>query len=141
MAVKYADRAFISMNGARIQDIQSASLKQNRNARVTPSMTPDRFNRGFVEGNTDIDLTFQLAIQNGLQRPKLDFLSNDGNDLSVTFIVGADQFIVTGLFVKDSEDNAGGIGDEVKTTFNFGALKVADGAGNSVLFGLDLVLA
>lgn len=138
MATKYADRAFISINGARLADIQSASLKQNRNARVVPSMTPDGFNRGFVQGNTDIDITLTVAVQNALARPKLEAINYETNDVQLTFIAGAEQFVATGLFLKDLDDNAGGIGDEVKTTFNFGALKLTDGVGNSTLFNLEL---
>lgn len=138
MAVKYADRAFISVNGARIADIQSASLKQNRNAKVVPSMTPDRFNRGYTEGNTDIDITFSLAVRNQEARPKLDFVDYENNDVQITFVCGAEQFIATGLFNKDTSDDAGGVGDEVKTTFNFGALRLQDSVGNSALFGIEL---
>jgi hypothetical protein len=139
MATKYADRAFLTINGARIADIQSASLKQTRNSRPVPSMTRDRFNTGFVEGNTDIDITAQLAVRNQLARPKLDQVNYEGSDVQITFVVGADQFVATGVFIKDTEDNAGGVGDEVKTTFNFGALKVVDAVGNSVLFGIELL--
>lgn len=139
MATKYADRAFLSVNGARLSDLQSASLKQTRNSRPVPSMTQDRFNVGFVEGNTDIDITAALAVRNQLARPKLDQVNYEGADVQITFVVGSDQYIATGVFLKDTEDNAGGIGDEVKTTFNFGALKVVDAVGNSVLFGIELL--
>lgn len=138
MTTKYADRAFISVNGARIADLQSASLKQNRNARVVPSMTPDGWNRGFVQGNTDVDITFTIAVENQLSRPKLETIDYEANDVQLTFVVGADQYIATGLFNKDVEDNAGGVGDEVKTTFNFGATRVTDAVGNSSLFNLSL---
>lgn len=138
MAQLYADRAFITVNGAKIADLQSASLKQNLNARAVPSMTEDRFNKGFVQGNTDIDITLQLAVQNTLARPKLESLPYKTADIQLTFVVGADQYVATGLFMKDAEDNAGGIGDEVKATFNMGALKVTDAVGNSVLFNLSL---
>jgi hypothetical protein len=141
MATKYADRAFISMNGARIGDIQSASLKQNLNAKVVPTMTPDGFNRGFVQGNRDIDLTIQIAVQNKLSRPKLENIDYENNDVQITFVVGAEQFIVTGIFMKDTDDNSGGVGDEVKTTFNLGALRVADAVGNSALFNIELEAA
>lgn len=138
MATKYADRAYVSINGARFADLQSASLKQNKNARAVPSMTPDGYNRGYVQGNTDIDITMQIAVQNQLSRPKLEALDYENNDIQLTFVVGADQYIATGLFNKDVEDSAGGVGDEVKTTFNFGALRVTDAVGNSVLFNLSL---
>ena len=138
MSTRYADRAFVSINGARLVDVQSASLKQNKNARAVPSMTPDGFNRGYVQGNRDIDVTLTLAVQNQLARPKLENIDYENNDVQLTFIVGSDQYIATGLFLKDTEDNAGGVGDEVKNTMNFGALRVQDAVGNSSLFNLEL---
>lgn len=138
MAIRYADRAFISINGARLVDVQSGSLKQNHNRRATPSMTPDGFNRGFVQGNRDIDVSIVIAVENELSRPKFESIDYENNDVSLTFIVGSDQYIATGLFLKDNDDNAGGIGDEVKTTFNFGALRLQDAVGNSSLFNLVL---
>lgn len=138
MSTKYADRAFISVNGARLADVQNASLKQTKNARVVPTMTPDGWNRGYVQGNTDIDIALTIAVQNQLSRPKLEAIDFENNDVSLTFIVGADQYVVTGLFNKDTNDSAGGIGDEVKTSFNFGGLKVTDAVGNSTLFDLAL---
>lgn len=138
MATRYADRAFISVNGARVADVQSSQLKQNHNRKVTPSMTPDGFNRGFVQGNRDIDITMQIVVQNQLARPKFESIDYEANDVQITYIVGAEQFIATGVFLKDNDDNAGGVGDEVKTTFNFGALRLQDAVGNSSLFNLSL---
>lgn len=138
MTTKYADRAFLSVNGAKVVDLQSASLKQNKNAKAVPTMTPDGFNRGFVQGNTDIDITLTLAVQNQLSRPKLDLIDYENNDVQLTFVVGADQYVATGLFLKDAEDNSGGVGEEVKATFNFGAIRVSDAVGNSSLFNLVL---
>lgn len=138
MATRYADRAFISVNGTQIADIQSASLRQNPNSRAVPSMTPDGFNRGFVRGNTDIDITFVLAVQNQLARPKLESIDFENNDVQITFRCGAEIFVATGVFNKENEDNSGGVGDEVKTTFNFGALRLQDAVGNSALFNLSL---
>lgn len=138
MAQKYADRAFISVNGARLSDVQSCSLKQNKNARVVPTMTPDGFNRGFVQGNTDIDISLSTALQNALSRPKLEAIDFEASDVQLTFVCGAEIFIATGLFLKDVEDNAGGVGDEVKTNYNLGALRLQDAVGNSVLFDVSL---
>lgn len=138
MSVKYADRAFLSVNGARVADVESASLKQNMNAKVVPTMTPDSFNRGFVQGNRDIDVTCTIAVQNQLSRPKFESIDYESNDVALTFIVGAEQFICSGLFLKDVSDDSSGVGTEVKTTFNFSALKVSDAVGNSVLFNLGL---
>lgn len=138
MATKYADRAFISVNGASIADVQSASLKQNQNAKVVPSMTNDGFNRGFVQGNKDIDITCAIALENQLARPKFEEIDYESNDVQMTFRCGAEIFVATDLFLKDVEDNAGGVGEEVKTTFNFGAIRLVDSVGNSALFNIGL---
>jgi len=138
MSTRYADRAFVSVNGTRVADVQSASLKQNKNARIVPSMTPDGFNRGFVQGNTDIDITMAIAVQNQLSRPKFEAIDYEASDVQLTFVVGSELFTATGLFLKDVEDNAGGVGDEVKATFNFSATKLVDSVGNSSLFNLVL---
>lgn len=138
MATRYADRAFLSINGASLANVQSASLKQNKNAKVVPSMTSDGFNRGFVQGNKDIDITCVIAVENGLARPKLESIDYEANDVQMTFRFGADLFVATSLFDKDAEDNASGVGEEVKTTFNFGALRLTDSVGNSALFDIGL---
>ena len=138
MSVKYADRAFISVNGAQFADVQSGSLKQTQNARVVPSMTNDGFNRGFVKGNVDIDITCVLAVRNQMSRPKIEAIDFENNDVQLTWICGAEQFICNGLFLKDVEDNSAGVGDEVKATFNFGATKIVDSVGNSALFNIQL---
>lgn len=137
MATQYADRAFLSINGAKLIDLQSASLKQNLNAKPVPNMTQDQFNTGFVQGNTNIDITLQIAVENTLARPKLESLPFGTSDIALTFAVGADLYTASGLFMKDTDDNAAGIGEEVKTTFNFGALKLVDVVGNSSLFNLS----
>lgn len=138
MATKYADRAFISINGAPVIDVQSASLKQNHNAKNVPTMTPDGFDRGFTKGNTNIDVSLQLALDNNNPRPKFENIDYEANDVQLTFVVGSEQFVCSGLFLKDNDDNAGGVGDEVKSSFNFGAIRLTDAVGNGVLFGIDL---
>jgi hypothetical protein len=97
-------------------------------------MTNNGFNRGFVQGNTDIDIMAQMAVQNQLARQKWESIDYENNDVQITWIAGAEQFVCTGVFLKDAGDNAGGVGEEVKVTFNFGALAISDGVGNSTLF-------
>jgi hypothetical protein len=138
MATKYADRAFISVNGARISDVESAELKQNNNAKIVPTMTTDNFNRGFVQGNRDIDVTLTIALQNKLARPALENIDYEAADVQLTFISGIQQWVCTGLFLKDVTDSSPGVGEEVKTTYNFSAIKIADSTGNGVLFNISL---
>jgi len=138
MATKYADRAFVKVNGVILFDLQSAELRQTTNSRAVPSMTNDGWNKGFVRGNTDIDITCAVAVQNTLASPKMEALNFEENDISINFECGADIYSATGVFLKTMAQNAGGIGDEVKKTFEFGALKLTDAAGNSSLFNLLL---
>lgn len=139
MGAVYADRAFLSVNGVQIVDLQSASLRQNHNARPVPSMTPDKFNRGFVQGNTDIDISMTIAVQKTLARPKIDQIDFEANDVQVTFVVGADLFVALGVFKKTTGDEASGVGNEVKTSFELGAIKLVDAVGNAAaLFDIQL---
>jgi hypothetical protein len=91
-----------------------------------------------VEGNMDIDITAQIAIQNQLGRPKIETIDFENNDVQLTFVVGADQYVATGLFLKDNDDNTAGVGQEAKASFNFGAVKLTDATGNSSLFNINL---
>lgn len=138
MATKIADRAFVSVNGAPVSDVQSSVLKQTRNAKESLSMTRDGFNRGFVQGNLTIDITIVITVRNKLARPKFEAIDYEASDVQITYMVGVEQFIATGIFLKDAENNAGGVGDEVKATFNFGALRLQDSVGNSSLFNIVL---
>lgn len=139
MATVYADRAFISVNGAPMIDLQSASMKRNMNAKAVPSMTPDNFNRGFVQGNEDIDIDLEVAVQNALASPKLESLPYKTADVALNFVCGADQYVCSGLFMKNTDQNASGIGSEVKKRFAMGALKVVDSVGNAAsVFNIQL---
>lgn len=135
MSTKYCDRAFVNVNGARLTDLQSCTLRQNRNAKHVPSMTPDPYNRGFVEGNRDIDITAVVAVLNQQVSQQLEFVDYETNDITITFQAGIDFYTAHGIFLKDSEEAAAGIGEEVKKTFNFGALKLVNAAGGIVSIG------
>jgi hypothetical protein len=138
MGMLYADRAFLTINGARLVDVQTAAVRRNFNASAVKSMTPDGFNRGYVQGNQDVDADFTIAVENDLARPKLENIDYHNNDVALNFVVGADQYVVGPLFPKSVEDSAPGVGEAVKTSFSLGALRITDGVGNSVLgSGID----
>lgn len=139
MSTVYADRAFLSVNGTPIIDVQSASLKVNFNSKAVPTMTPDTFNRGFVQGNEDIDIDLEVAVQNGLASPKIESLPFKTADIRLTFVSGADQYVASGLFPKNVDQNASGIGSEVKKRFSLGAIKLVDSVGNAAaVFNIQL---
>lgn len=123
MTTRYADRMFLTINTLPLVNLQSASVRRNKNARVVPSMTPDGFNRGFVQGNNDFDITAQVAVENLVSTPDLGSIDYQANNVEIHVLCGADLYVYTGVFMKDDEQNAGGVGDEVKKTWNFGAIK------------------
>lgn len=136
MAMLYANRGFLSINNQRLVDIKSLSVKVNKNARAVNTMTPDGFNRGFTQGQAEIDLTFQVAVQNSLSSPKLEFIDYSTTDVQATATFGSDQYTVTGLFLVDSDESAPSVGEEVTKTYNMKGLKIIDNIGNSILFKL-----
>jgi hypothetical protein len=79
-----------------------------------------------------------IAVDNAVPRPKFESIDYEAADVQITFIVGAEQFVATGVFLKDNDDNAGGVGDEVKSTFNFGAIRLTDAVGNPATFNIQL---
>lgn len=137
MARKYADRAFVNVNGAPYTPIQKGTVRRNFNARPVRGMTKDGNNPGYVQGNIDITLNMVKAIENQRAREKIEAIDFENNDVSVTFICGADQYILRGLFPMDMEDDAPGVGEEAKNTANFGALQLTDAVGNPVDFAIS----
>jgi hypothetical protein len=134
MATRFADRLFLTVNGQRVIDLQSCQIKQNHNRKVVQSMTPDGYNRGFTQGNLDVDITATIAVENQLARPKFELIDYENSDVQITAVFGADQLIATGVWLSDNDDNSSNVGEEVKSTFNFKALKITDPIGNSSLF-------
>lgn len=138
MAMRYADRAFLSMNGGRLSDVQRATLRQRANSKVVKTATDDGFNRGFVQGNKDIEIDATIAVVKSLARPKFDFIDYEANDVQMTWACGADLFVATGLCPPDSDDDFSDVGTEVKTNFKWNALRLRDTVGNSSLLNLVL---
>lgn len=126
------------MNGQRLIDIESATFTQNKFRKAVGTMTPDGYNRGFVEGNWEIDIKATMAVENQLSRPLLESIDYENNDIQLTWQEGANIWVATGVFLKDVSDDSPGVGQEVKCTFNFGALSSTSAVGNSSLFTLQL---
>ena len=98
-----------------------------------------------LEGALKLSNQFQGTVVETIKlsdtiRPKLEAIDYESSDVQITFQCGADIYVCTGVFLKDVEDNAGGIGDEVKATYSAGALRVQDAVGNSALFNIELLL-
>ena len=113
MATQYADRAFLSVNGIPIADLQSMNLNNNYNARVVPNMTADGYNTGFVQGNHDIDIDFEIAVENALASPKIEEIDFTNNSVALNIVMGnpsSDHYVCQGLFRKTMKESTPGIG-------------------------------
>jgi len=140
MSQMYADRIFISVNGFEMIDVQSVQVRHNFNRKAVQSMTRNRRNKGFTSGNLDISLTVQIAVQNQVARPKFDAIDYETNTVALTAIFGAEQLTYLDCFLVDNDDNGSGVGNEVQSTFNFGALDYKDPIGLAAAT-LDIALA
>jgi hypothetical protein len=141
MATRFADRAFLSLNGAYLQDVLTFSSRRNFNSRPVKGMTQDGFNSGFVEGNTDIEIDLTIPVENQLARPKIESIDYENNSVALNIVIGADQYVATNLYRRTCEDTAPGVGEEAKGVFALGALGWKDSIGNSALFDTNLSLA
>lgn len=137
MSTIFADRAFISVNGVELLDVESASLKQSDGTKSVPTMTRNRRNKGFVKGNREIDIALAIAVQNRLGSPKLEAIDFESNDVALTFECGGDRYTAVGLEFVDVSQDASGVGSEVKKSFNLKAIDVIDQVGNSSLFNIS----
>lgn len=137
-AAVYADRAFVSFQGIELVNIQRSSLRQDFGGKPVETMTNDRFNRGFLLGNRKITIGLTLATEQTLARPKLDGIDFTAQDYAVTYVVGANLWVATGLFPIDATDDNGGVGAEATFAINLGATRIVDAAGNPVDFNIAL---
>jgi hypothetical protein len=137
MSVLFADRAFVSINGVEVLDIESASLKQSDGTKTVPTMTRNRRNKGFVKGNREIDISLSTAVQNKLGSAKLESIDFENNDVALTFECGGDRYTAVGLDLVDADQSASGVGSQAKKSFNLKALDLIDQVGNSSLFDIS----
>lgn len=132
MAIKYADRAFLSINGQEIIDVRSATLRRSQNRQVVQTMTRDGYNKGFTEGNeeTTVDFTVGVRAREGL--PKLNQLDFEANEVAIVFECGAERVLCIGGWIDEHEISASGVGSEADARWTFHALKTVDENGSSV---------
>lgn len=137
MAMLYANRGFLSVNNQKLLDVVSIELKLNRNAKAVPTMTTDGFNIGIVQGQWEIDMNFEVAVEDQLSSPQLELIdwSTVSGQVTTAFGNNSDLWTLANIFMKDMTERAPGPGEEVRKVWNFGALKMLPGVGNSSLFG------
>ena len=138
MGMMYANRGFLSINNQKLVDIKKIDLKVNRNSKIVQSMTSDSFATGFTQGNYDIELSFEIAVEDQLSSPQLELIDYSSVQVQATAQFGnnSDLWTLTGLFIKDVTTSAPAPGEEVSKTYNFSCLKIISGTGASSLFNI-----
>lgn len=135
MALQYASRGYISINNQKMVDVKRISYKITRGSKAVATMTPDGFNTGFTQGQYDIDLSFEVAVQDQLSRfkPELIDWASTNAQMTIQFGNNSDQFTFTNLFFVDVDESAPGPGEEITASFSFKALKIIDNVATSTL--------
>lgn len=138
MGVLYIDRAFISINGIEVLDVESVTVRWSDGTKHVGTMTRNRRPKGTVKGNREYTINVAVAVQSALGTPKLESIDYTNNDVAMTYEQGGDRYTFTGLDFVDTEQSASGVGAEGKKSFNLLALDHVDQVGNSALFPTTL---
>lgn len=131
-AVRYADRAFLSINGQELVDVKSASFRGGHNRNRVSTMTRDGRDKGYTEGNEMAMIDFTVAVRQLEGLPKLHQIDFEGNDVAMVFECGAERILCNGGWIDEREINASGVGAEADARYTFHALSTVDENGSSV---------
>ena len=139
MGSKFADRAFISLNGIEVLDVQSARLSFNKSRQRVSTMTRNGQDAGFVEGNQAPEAQFSVAIRKLKGLPPLQSIDFGTNSVALVFEVGGNFFLVTDGWIEGPEIDASRVGGEATASYTFHGLALIDQHGSNVTD--DIVLA
>jgi len=145
MATLYADRAYLSINGVEVLDLENITVKVSDGTKAVQTMTRNRRHKGFVKGNREITASFSVAVQQALGSPKIESIDFNSQDVALTADFSSeggagDRYSLVGLDFVDMDQGASGVGSEVKKSFNMVAIDIIDQVGNSALFNSALSL-
>jgi hypothetical protein len=134
MANLYADRGFVSFQGADVIDLMKFTISRNDGTKPVPTMSRNRRNTGFVKGNREIKFSFDVAVQDKNATIKVEDIDFEDTDYSLTFEHGGDRYTFIGIDHADDTQDAPAVGTEGKKSFNMVALDIIDQAGNPANF-------
>ncbi len=135
MSTLFADRAFVSMNGFEIAEIENIDYSFNPNLTRVETMTRSRKSAGFRKGNKAISLVLTLAIKNDEAQINLA-LKEPSNVLTVGVEMGGDKFAF--IDVEQGEMSGTATVGTATKTLNLEALDFVDEKGQSRLSDLSL---
>jgi hypothetical protein len=130
----YADRATAYFNGVAAANIKSLKLTIDSAVSVVETMTANKINPGYKQGNKKVSGSFEFAIEDGKPSPDLSFLYGQDVTFVGQFGTAGDRFTIKG-FQQNNQDLSGSVGDAGKTVA-FTALDAVNENGpgvNSIL--------
>jgi hypothetical protein len=125
----FADRGFIQINSGEVLYLKSANMKRNNSLQRVDTMSRDYTSAGYRYGNKSIQvaLTFEIAAD----QAQFDTAIADKNaDINVTFSVGAERYLLTG--VKESDMSLDSSVGDASKAFNYEALNIVNENGDAV---------
>ena len=132
---KFADRAFVSINGVEALYLKSASVSVNENLSRADHMTRNYRSSGFKQGNKHIQVSLEKDIK--WNQAQIDLSIVDPNaEVNLVFVCGGERYTVKSLRQSDMSMN-GSVGDASKSA-NYEALDIINENGDSV--NVDIVL-
>ena len=135
MSKLFADRAFVSVNGFELLELENLDFTINPNLTRVETMTRNRQSAGFRFGNKAISLVLTLAVERDKAQINLG-LADPAKTVTIGMEMGGDKFTFTGIKQGELSGTAS-VGNATKT-LNLEALNVIDEKGNSRLSDLSL---
>ena len=131
----YADRGFVTINGNEWQDLKSANLKRNPNAKRVGTMSRNYRNSGYKFGNLDLDLDLEMEVRQ-LQAQFDLYLQDPTVEVDAVFEVGGERITLKNLQENNMELSSS-VGEASKKSAYF-ALDMVNENGTSVNSALQL---
>lgn len=132
---KFADRAFVVVNGFEVAFLKSASVNVNLGLSRADHMTRDYRSSGFKHGNKQIQVSLEKDIE--FNRAQIDLsIADQSAEVNLVFICGGERFTVKDLAQSDWSIN-GSVGDASKSS-SYEAIDIVNENGESVNVNISL---
>lgn len=126
---EYADRAFVTINGLAVADLQTANFTRTQNLTRVETMTRNKRSAGFKKGNLGLTGSLEVAIKKLVAAIDLAII-DPAKEVNLVFEVGGDRYTIKDLAESDMS-MTGSVGDASKS-INWEAIDIVNENGQSV---------
>lgn len=126
---RYADRGFLSVNGVELVDLVTASVTRSTGLQRKSTMTRSGRDSGYSNGNLQIQIAAELAIER--KKAQIDLaLADPDAEIRLVFECGGERLTAIGVAESSATINAS-VGDASKSV-QWEALDIVNENGLSV---------